>query len=101
MLTRVAGLSVNMAEDDSLQSQTEDSEPVVNRWILDYYIFRALQCFERSQYQEFCSVKLLLDQLLTRPVENSGSIPTKIQVLQFLSWINNQDNGIVDKNDHI
>ncbi|XP_029955101.1 telomeric repeat binding factor a [Salarias fasciatus] len=95
MLTRVAGLSVNMAEDDSLQSQTEDSEPVVNRWILDYYIFRALQCFERSQYQEFCSVKLLLDQLLTRPVENSGSIPTKIQVLQFLSWINNQDNDVV------
>ncbi|CAN9506922.1 unnamed protein product [Ophioblennius macclurei] len=77
-----------MAEDESSPVQAQDAEPIVNRWVVDYYVFQALQSFEKSQHEEFCSVKLLLDQLLTRPVENNDGIPVKIKVLQFVSRIN-------------
>ncbi|XP_029000473.1 telomeric repeat binding factor a [Betta splendens] len=67
-------------------------ESVVNRWIVDYHGFRALEFFRRNQYDEFCSVRDILHTVLDRPVQSTNATKTKIQVLQFLSRINDGDN---------
>uniref|UniRef100_A0A667X885 Uncharacterized protein n=1 Tax=Myripristis murdjan TaxID=586833 RepID=A0A667X885_9TELE len=71
-------------------SPTHD-ESIVNRWIVDYYLFLAIELFKNEQYSDFCGVRDILERVLSRPLESTDLMPTKIRVLQFLSRINDGD----------
>ncbi|XP_035484254.1 telomeric repeat binding factor a isoform X3 [Scophthalmus maximus] len=64
------------------------TESIVNRWIVDYYVSLALRAFQGGQYADFCSVKNVVDGVSARPLDCIDEIHLKIQVLQFLTWIN-------------
>ncbi|XP_072321602.1 telomeric repeat binding factor a [Eucyclogobius newberryi] len=65
----------------------QQTEPVINRWLVDFYLFLAIDLFEKKQYNEFCAIRDLFDRVLSRPLESSETTPAKLRVLQFLSWI--------------
>ncbi|XP_067345460.1 telomeric repeat binding factor a isoform X2 [Channa argus] len=77
-----------MAANETVNSDQTDVEPIINRWIVDYYAFQAIEMFENDQYEDFCRVREVLDKVLDCPVENSKALKKKIQVLKFLSRIN-------------
>ncbi|XP_030578992.1 telomeric repeat-binding factor 2-like isoform X1 [Archocentrus centrarchus] len=64
------------------------TESVVNRWLLDYYLFLALDFFRKEQYEDCCAITKVLDSVLARPYERTDLMSQKIQVWQFLSRIN-------------
>ncbi|XP_028257547.1 telomeric repeat binding factor a [Parambassis ranga] len=66
-------------------------ESVVNRWVVDYYLNLALEFLQTGKHEDFCAIKLALDRVLARPVEKTEPMFTKIQVLDFLSLINDGD----------
>ncbi|KAM4592971.1 telomeric repeat binding factor a isoform 2-T2 [Odontesthes bonariensis] len=76
-----------MAAKETGNSETE-YEHVVNRWLVDYYSFLALNFFQNEQNDDFCAVRNILDTVLARPLESTDDMPIKIRVLQFLSRIN-------------
>ncbi|XP_042364993.1 telomeric repeat binding factor a isoform X2 [Plectropomus leopardus] len=67
-------------------------QATVNRWIVEYYFSLAIELFRNQQYSEFCAIRDVLDSILVRPVEPTDVMPTKIQILQFLSRINDGEN---------
>ncbi|KAJ7999393.1 hypothetical protein DPEC_G00193940 [Dallia pectoralis] len=83
-----------MAAKDNMDPSLEpvsDLERVVNRWILDYYIFLAVDNFKNEQYRDFCEIRDVLQPLLVRPLEANAVIPKKIRLIQFLTRINDGD----------
>ncbi|KAK2854236.1 hypothetical protein Q5P01_006897 [Channa striata] len=77
-----------MAANESVNNDMTELQPIVNRWIVDYYGLLAIENFENGQYEDFCRVREVLDRVLDFPVENSDAMKKKIQVLKFLSRIN-------------
>ncbi|XP_034413245.1 telomeric repeat binding factor a [Cyclopterus lumpus] len=77
-----------MAAMEAVFSYNAEVEASVNRWIVDYYSFLALELFKNQKYAEFCDVRDLLHSVLVRPLESTDVLQTKIRVLQFLSRIN-------------
>ncbi|KAJ3593714.1 hypothetical protein NHX12_006048 [Muraenolepis orangiensis] len=63
-------------------------ECIVNRWLMDYYFFLAVDAMRNDKYADFCGVRDVLERLLSRPLECTEVMPSKIRVLQFLSRIN-------------
>ncbi|XP_067105605.1 telomeric repeat binding factor a isoform X2 [Osmerus mordax] len=63
-------------------------ESVINRWIVDYYTSVALCAFRNGNYRDFCEIRDILQNLLVRPLESTDVMPRKIQIMQFLSRIN-------------
>ncbi|XP_023153830.2 telomeric repeat binding factor a isoform X1 [Amphiprion ocellaris] len=77
-----------MAAKETVNNDKTDVESIVNRWLVDYYIFRSLDAFKKGRYQDFCGLREVLNSVLVRPVELTDVMPTKIRVLEFLSQIN-------------
>ncbi|XP_068586213.1 telomeric repeat binding factor a isoform X2 [Cebidichthys violaceus] len=77
-----------MAAKETVVSNRAEVEATVNRWIVDYYSFLSLELFKNEKYEEFCAIRDLIHSVLTRPLESSDVMQTKIRVLQFLSRIN-------------
>uniref|UniRef100_A0A3Q1J983 Telomere repeat-binding factor dimerisation domain-containing protein n=1 Tax=Anabas testudineus TaxID=64144 RepID=A0A3Q1J983_ANATE len=67
-------------------------ESIVNRWIVDYYVLRALESFRKDQYEDFCNARDILQKVLQRAVERTNVTEPKIRVLQFLTRINEGEN---------
>ncbi|XP_034044186.1 telomeric repeat binding factor a [Thalassophryne amazonica] len=63
------------------------TERVVNRWIVDYYLSLAFDLFKKKQYLQFCEIRDVLNCVTDRPVESTWNLATKLRVLQFLSRI--------------
>uniref|UniRef100_A0A665TGY4 Uncharacterized protein n=1 Tax=Echeneis naucrates TaxID=173247 RepID=A0A665TGY4_ECHNA len=63
------------------------TESIVSRWLVDYYVFLALESFKNDHYKNFCAIRNVLNGVLARPLESTDTMPAKIQVLQFLSRI--------------
>ncbi|KAK7913134.1 hypothetical protein WMY93_013345 [Mugilogobius chulae] len=74
-----------MASEETFNIQ--QSEPIINRWLVDYYLFLAIDLFEKKQYDDFCAIRDTFDYVLSRPLESTETTPTKIKVVQFLSCI--------------
>ncbi|XP_072236413.1 telomeric repeat binding factor a [Leuresthes tenuis] len=70
------------------ETECSQHEHVVNRWLVDYYSFLALNFFQNERNDDFCAVRNILDSVLARPLESTDDMPIKIRVLQFLSRIN-------------
>ncbi|XP_062276857.1 telomeric repeat binding factor a [Scomber scombrus] len=68
-----------------------DVESIVNRWLVDYYLFLATELFKNEEYSDFCEIRDVLQSVLARPLESTDSMRLKIQVLQLLSRINDGD----------
>uniref|UniRef100_A0A3Q0T0B4 Uncharacterized protein n=1 Tax=Amphilophus citrinellus TaxID=61819 RepID=A0A3Q0T0B4_AMPCI len=77
---------MDMAAKENVNSL--QTESVVNRWLLDYYLFLALEFFRKEQYEDCCAITNVLDSVLARPYEPTDLMSQKIQVWQFLSRIN-------------
>ncbi|XP_008287111.1 telomeric repeat binding factor a isoform X2 [Stegastes partitus] len=77
-----------MAAKDAVNNDKSDVESIVNRWLVDYYVFRAMDMFKKEDYEGFCGVRDVLKSVLERPVELTDVMPTKIRVLELLSRIN-------------
>uniref|UniRef100_A0A8C2WM81 Uncharacterized protein n=1 Tax=Cyclopterus lumpus TaxID=8103 RepID=A0A8C2WM81_CYCLU len=88
-----------MAAMEAVFSYNAEVEASVNRWIVDYYSFLALELFKNQKYAEFCDVRDLLHSVLVRPLESTDVLQTKIRVLQFLSRINDGEHfGEINSN---
>lgn len=90
--TPASVVGVNMAAKEIAISYKAEVEATINRWIVDYYFFLALELFKTEKYAEFCGIRDLLHSVLVRPLESSDVMRTKIRVLQFLSRINDGEN---------
>ncbi|XP_039980258.1 telomeric repeat binding factor a [Xiphias gladius] len=77
-----------MAAKETVNGQQSDLESIVNRWLVDYYLFLALESFKKDQYADFCDIRDVLERVLARPLQSTDAMPKKIRVLQFLSRIN-------------
>ncbi|XP_063738438.1 telomeric repeat binding factor a isoform X2 [Eleginops maclovinus] len=77
--------------DMAAKSQA-DLEAFVNHWIVDYYSVLALELFKNKKYDDFRGIIAILDSILSRPVNSSDVMPTKIRVLHFLARINEGEN---------
>uniref|UniRef100_W5LZE7 Telomeric repeat-binding factor n=1 Tax=Lepisosteus oculatus TaxID=7918 RepID=W5LZE7_LEPOC len=73
-------------EQDS-SGRCADSEPVVTRWVVDYYVYLALRAFRDGRCEDFSQIRDILSDLLARPMEDSGDLSVKLRVMQFLSRI--------------
>ncbi|KAG7237858.1 hypothetical protein INR49_031752 [Caranx melampygus] len=73
-----------MAANESQQSGVES---IVNRWVVDYYLFLALEAYKNGQAAVFCGTRHILNSVLDRPYESTDTLPTKIGILHFLSRI--------------
>lgn len=51
----------NMAAKEIVNSSTNEVEPVVNRWLMDYYFSLALEFFHKEQYADFLGIRHVLD----------------------------------------
>ncbi|XP_062327920.1 telomeric repeat binding factor a isoform X2 [Osmerus eperlanus] len=83
-----------MAANENMEGDVTNSggnmivESVINRWIVDYYTSVALCAFRNGNYRDFCEIRDILQNLLVRPLESTDVMPRKIQIMQFLSRIN-------------
>nr|XP_046239253.1 telomeric repeat binding factor a [Scatophagus argus] len=77
-----------MAAKEIVNSRQSDVEPIVNRWLTDFYFSLALELFQKEQYADFLGIRHVLDSVLVRPLEVTDATQIKIRVLQFLSRIN-------------
>ena len=50
-----------MAANGTWTSQQTEVESIVNRWLVDYYLFLALEAFKNEKYDDFCKIRDLLD----------------------------------------
>uniref|UniRef100_A0AAZ1WY28 Uncharacterized protein n=1 Tax=Oreochromis aureus TaxID=47969 RepID=A0AAZ1WY28_OREAU len=82
---------MNMAAKENVNSRQFDTESVVNRWVVDYYLFLALELFKKEQYEDFCAITDVLDSVLVHPYGPIDFMPQKIQVWRFLCRINEGD----------
>ncbi|XP_019215352.1 telomeric repeat-binding factor 2 isoform X3 [Oreochromis niloticus] len=87
---------MNMAAKENVNSRQFDTESVVNRWVVDYYLFLALELFKKEQYEDFCAITDVLDSVLVRPYGPIDFMPQKIQVWRFLCRINEGDKLAAD-----
>ncbi|XP_039866563.1 telomeric repeat-binding factor 2-like isoform X1 [Simochromis diagramma] len=87
---------MNMAAKENVNSRQFDTESVVNRWVVDYYLFLALELFKKEQYEDFCAITDVLDSVLVRPYGPIDFMPQKIQVWRFLCRINEGDKPAAD-----
>nr|XP_020445557.1 telomeric repeat-binding factor 2 [Monopterus albus] len=63
-------------------------ETVINRWVVDYYTFRALEFFQNEQDKDFNRIISILERVLDCDrLENTDNIAPKFLVLQFLCRI--------------
>ncbi|XP_029354433.1 telomeric repeat binding factor a [Echeneis naucrates] len=76
-----------MAARKAASEQATVTESIVSRWLVDYYVFLALESFKNDHYKNFCAIRNVLNGVLARPLESTDTMPAKIQVLQFLSRI--------------
>ncbi|CAJ1048955.1 telomeric repeat binding factor a isoform X2 [Xyrichtys novacula] len=76
-----------MAASETINGEQNEVESIVNRWLLDYYYCCVLERFVKDQYEEFCSVRSVVESVLARPLQITNIMPTKIRVMQFLSRI--------------
>ncbi|XP_076011537.1 telomeric repeat binding factor a [Genypterus blacodes] len=81
-----------MAAKDSGNSPQNRVESIVNRWLVDYYVFMSIELFKNEEYSDFCAIRDLADHVLRRPLECTDVMPTKVRVLQFLSRIIDGEN---------
>ncbi|XP_071346254.1 telomeric repeat binding factor a [Trachinotus anak] len=77
-----------MAAKGNVHSHETAVESIVNRWLVDYYLFLALESFKNEQYADFCGIRRVLNSVLSRPLESTDAMATKLRILQFLSRIN-------------
>ncbi|XP_030270025.1 telomeric repeat binding factor a isoform X2 [Sparus aurata] len=77
-----------MAANESVNSQPTELEAIVNRWLVDYYVSLAQELFEKELYADFIDVRTVIDSVLSRPCEITNDLHLKIEVLKFLSRIN-------------
>lgn len=53
--------SLNMAATESVNSGLRsDVESIVNRWLVDYYLFLATELFKNEEYTDFCEIRDVL-----------------------------------------
>ena len=52
---------MNMAANESVNSQPKEVETIVNRWLVDYYVSLALELFEKELYADFSEVRTVID----------------------------------------
>lgn len=73
-----------------MEARTElvNSQPLVNRWLVDYYLSLALEFFQKQQYADFRAIRRLLESALVLPLNENDSMRTGVRVLQLLSRIN-------------
>lgn len=50
-----------MAAKEIVNSPPNNVEPVVNRWLMDYYFSLALEFFQKEQYADFLGIRHVLD----------------------------------------
>ncbi|XP_073320095.1 telomeric repeat binding factor a isoform X3 [Pagrus major] len=81
-----------MAANESVNSQLADVESLVTHWFVDYYVSLALELFQKELYADFRNVIDVTDSVLDRPCEDAEDLQLKIQVLKFLSRINEGEN---------
>uniref|UniRef100_A0A671VGQ3 Uncharacterized protein n=1 Tax=Sparus aurata TaxID=8175 RepID=A0A671VGQ3_SPAAU len=81
-----------MAANESVNSQPTELEAIVNRWLVDYYVSLAQELFEKELYADFIDVRTVIDSVLSRPCEITNDLHLKIEVLKFLSRINEGEN---------
>uniref|UniRef100_A0A4W6FWL7 Telomere repeat-binding factor dimerisation domain-containing protein n=1 Tax=Lates calcarifer TaxID=8187 RepID=A0A4W6FWL7_LATCA len=77
-----------MAAKETTNSHQTDVETIVNRWLVDYYLLRAIESFKNNQYADFCSIREVLESVMRRVLPSTDAMSMKIRVLQFLSRIN-------------
>ncbi|XP_069030694.1 telomeric repeat binding factor a [Embiotoca jacksoni] len=81
-----------MADKDVVNSDHTDVEPIVNRWLVDYYSILALDFLKNEQYENFSCIRDVLELVIRRPLESTDVMPAKVRILQFLSRIHEGDN---------
>ncbi|XP_036950202.1 telomeric repeat binding factor a isoform X2 [Acanthopagrus latus] len=81
-----------MAANESVNSQPTDVETIVNRWLVDYYVSLALELFQKELYEDFRDIRAVIESVLDLPVEKTDDLHVKIQLLKFLSRINEGEN---------
>ncbi|KAM8762767.1 telomeric repeat binding factor a [Acanthopagrus schlegelii] len=81
-----------MAANESVNSQPTDVETIVNRWLVDYYVSLALELFQKELYEDFRDIRAVIESVLDLPVEKTDDLQMKIQLLKFLSRINEGEN---------
>uniref|UniRef100_UPI0037E7707E telomeric repeat binding factor a n=1 Tax=Semicossyphus pulcher TaxID=241346 RepID=UPI0037E7707E len=77
-----------MAAKETVNNLQNENESIVNRWLVDYYYCCFLDMFKKDQYNDFCAIRGVVENILVRPVQTTDVMPTKIRVLQFLSRVN-------------
>uniref|UniRef100_A0A3Q3MRA8 Telomere repeat-binding factor dimerisation domain-containing protein n=1 Tax=Mastacembelus armatus TaxID=205130 RepID=A0A3Q3MRA8_9TELE len=81
-----------MAATETVNNVPTDVESIVNRWVVDYYMFVAVEFFKNARYEDFCAIRDVLNSALLLPLDSTDVMPAKIRVLQFLSRINDGEN---------
>lgn len=51
-----------MAAKESINSYQAEVESIVNRWLVDYYVFLSVELFKNEQYLDFCAIRDVLDR---------------------------------------
>ncbi|XP_030580835.1 telomeric repeat-binding factor 2-like [Archocentrus centrarchus] len=77
-----------MASKETVNGHQTDIESIVNRWLVEYYLFLVLEFYKKEQYEDFCAIRDVLESILARPLESTDDMPTKVRVLQFITRIN-------------
>ncbi|XP_016886250.1 telomeric repeat binding factor a [Cynoglossus semilaevis] len=70
----------------STECRQNAMKTIINRWIVDHYASLALESLTEEQYEEFCSIKHVLDCIQDRFVLACQTM-LKIQVVEFLYCI--------------
>lgn len=73
-----------MAAQGSVNNQQSSVESVVNRWIVDYYVFRALESFKNDDYADFCSIRDVLEGDYHTDSRSVAACPPNLLVMDFV-----------------
>ncbi|XP_061670416.1 telomeric repeat binding factor a [Syngnathoides biaculeatus] len=76
-----------MPEQDEIGRRSE-TEAIVNRWLVDYYIWLAFEFFDKDQYQEFRTVRKVIDSIIVRLIAKNNVMVRKLRVIQLLAMVN-------------
>ncbi|XP_051544678.1 telomeric repeat binding factor a isoform X3 [Myxocyprinus asiaticus] len=79
-----------MSESSSNSPKLTD-EQIVNRWALDFYVFKAFNAFRNGDYTAFTEFTDIIESLAVRPVDGNKEVIVKLRFMQFLSLVNNGD----------
>ncbi|KAM7423863.1 hypothetical protein PAMA_000294 [Pampus argenteus] len=77
-----------MAAKEIVNSHQTNVESIVNRWLVDYYLFLSMELFKNEQYSDFCDIRDVLQHVLARPFESTDITSIKLRVMQFICRIN-------------